>query len=492
MHTSKAKGAVKPGLVLGLACGVQFMVILDLASVNVALPSMQSALRLSQSSLQWIVISYGLTFGGFLLLGGRLADLLGRRRVLVAGLVLLVVGSLSAGLARSFTPLVFSRGLQGLGAALAAPAALSILTNAFAEGPPRNRALGIFGGVGASAASIGLIVSGLLIGGPGWRWIFLINVPIGLTMVAMAAKVIPKGEHADHWSADLFGAFTVTAGLLIAVFAINKSVDYGWYSPTTLGIFAGGLAMLGLFVIIEKHATSPLVPLSVFRLRTLMAACLVAVLALASFFGIAYQISLFMQQVEGYSPIATGLAIVITAASSVVLSIVVAARIVARIGAGLTIVVGQGFAVAGLIYLARVPVHAAYWTDLFPPFLAFGIAIGLTGVAIQVAAFIGTKESVSGLTGGLISTAQEMGAALGIAIIATTVIDRSKDVAGVLVKNPRSPAFAQTQGFHSGLLIAAGLSVAALLVSAALLRRAEQTSASIAPMPRPKAAREAA
>ena len=492
MQPSKANGAAKPGLVLALVCGVQFMVILDLAVVNIALPSIQTALRLSSSGLQWIVISYGLTFGGFLLLGGRLADLLGRRRVLVVGLVLLVVGSLSAGLAGSFAPLVLSRGLQGLGAALAAPAALSILTNTFAEGPPRNRALGIFGGVGASAASIGLIVSGLLTGGPGWRWIFLINVPIGLAMLAVVQKIIPKGERADRWSADLLGAFTVTAGLLMAVFAINKSVDYGWTSPTTLGISAGGLAMLGLFVIVEKHAASPLIPLEVFRLRTLMAANLVAALALASFFGIAYQISLFMQQVQGYSPIATGLAIVITAASSVLLSMVVAARVVARIGAGLTIVVGQGFAVAGLIYLSRVPVHAAYWTDLFPPFMAFGIAIGLTGVAIQVAAFIGTKESVSGLTGGLISTAQEMGAALGIAIIATAVIDRSKDVAGVLVTNPRTHAFAQTQGFHSGLLVAAGLSGAAMVVSAVLLRRAEQTSASIAPIPAPHAAKKAA
>jgi EmrB/QacA subfamily drug resistance transporter len=466
------------GVILALVCGTQFMVTLDLVVVNVALPSMQNDLGLGQSDLQWVVIAYGLTFGGFLLLGGRAADLYGRRGVLLAGLTVFTVASLGAGFARSLTSLVASRAVQGLGAAMAAPAALSVLTGTFAEGAARNRALGVFGGVAGSAACGGLILSGVLTGGPGWRWIFLVNVPVGIALVTLVFICIPREESAGRGSVDLLGAVTVTAGLLAVVYAINKSVDYGWTSRITLGVLAGGAGMLALFVIVEKKASSPLIPLSVFRLRTLTTANIVAALVMGSFFGTAFQTTLFLQQVLGYSPLFTGLANVVGAASSVVVAGAIAARIVGRIGVAWTLVLGQSFAVAGLFYLARTPVDAAYWTDLFPAFLALGIGIGLSGVAVQVAAFIGVKDRVSGLAGGMISTAQEVGAAVGLAIVASAAAAHSGGLLGV--GGPSAArSIAMTEGFHRGMLVAAGLSIVAALAAGSLLRRAESSTAAL-------------
>jgi EmrB/QacA subfamily drug resistance transporter len=472
-----AGGRTRPGMILALVCAAQFMLILDLVVVNVALPTMQKDLRLSPSDLQWVVIIYGLTFGGFLLLGGRAADLLGRRSVLVAGLTMFTAGSLAAGLAGSLILLLVARAVQGLGAAMAAPAALSILTGTFAEGPARNKALGIFGGIAGSAACLGLVVSGIIVGGLGWRWIFLINVPIGIALAGCVLRCVPKSERAHHGSADVLGAVTVTTGMLGIVYAINKSAEYGWTSPITLGVLAGGAAMLGLFVIVEQRVTAPLIPLWMFRLKTLTTANIVAGLVMGSFIGIGFQSTLFLQQVLGYSPLRTGAAGVITAVSSIIVAIVIAARVVGRLGAARTLVIGQGIAVAGLLYLSRASVHAGYWSDLFPAFLASGIGIGLSGVAVQVAAFTGVKDKVSGLAGGMVSTAQEVGAALGLAIIATAALARSGEVTRAAGSQPAVRALSQTAGFQRGALVAAGFSIAAALVAGLLLRQAERTAA---------------
>src|SRR3984893_10265877 len=483
-HLRAAGGRSRPGVILALTCAAQFMLILDLVVVNVALPTMQKDLRLSPSDLQWVVIIYGLTFGGFLLVGGRAADLLGRRGVLVAGLTMLPAGSLAAGLAGSLIPLLVARAVQGLGAAMAAPAALSILTGTFAEGPARNKALGILGGV---------VVSGVLVGGPGWRWIFLINVPIGIALTGFVLTYVPKGERTHRGSADVLGAVTVTTGMLGIVYAINKSAGNGWPSPVALGVLAGGVAMLGLFVILEQRATAPLIPLSMFRLKTLTTAIVAAVLVMGSFFGLAYLSTLFLQQVLGYSPLRTGAAGVITAASSIIVSSAIAARVFGRIGAARTLVIGQGIAVVGLLYLSRASVHAGYWRDLFPAFLASGIGIGLSGVAVQVAAFIGVKDKVSGLAGGMVSTAQEVGAALGLAIIATAALARSGEVTRAAGSQPTVRALAQTAGFQRGALVAAGFSIAAALVAGLMLRRAERAAASARPQePAPEPALRAA
>ena len=465
-----ARRAIKPGVILALVCAAQFMVILDFAVVNVALPSLQADLGVDQSDLQWVVITYGLTFGGFLLLGGRAADLLGRRRVLVAGLTLFTAASLGAGLSGGLGSLVAFRAVQGLGAALAAPAALSILANTFAEGDERNKALGIFGAVGGSAAAFGVILSGALSSGPGWEWIFLINVPIGIVLVGCALAYVPESAPVERGSADVLGAFSVTAGLMAIVYGINKSVEFGWTSATTVGFLAGGAVLLGLFVLVEARASAPILPLGMFRRRTLSTAIVVAGLMWASFFATVFEASLFMQQVLRYSAIRTGVAYLAIALTSVVIAAGVAARVVGRFGPARTLVAGQLFAAAGLLLLAQVPSDAAYWPDLFPGFVALGVGVGFSAMAAQVAAFTGVPESVSGLAGGMVETAREIGGALGTAVVATVAIARTNEVLG-------PPAVALTEGFQRGALVAAGFNVVAAVVAGLLLRRAEQAAA---------------
>jgi len=465
-----------PGVVLALVCGAQFMLILDLAIVNVAIPSMQADLGLSQADLQWVVITYGLALGGFLLLGGRAADLFGRRRVLVAGLGLFVAASLCAGVADSLAQLVMSRAAQGLGAAMAAPAALSILTGTFAEGAARNKALGLFGAVGGSAGSIGVIAGGVFTEGPGWEWIFLVNVPIGIALIALVLTFIPRAAPAGRSSVDVAGAVSVTAGLMAIVYAINKSVDYGWTSSTTITLLAAGAALLAAFVAIESRAASPLVPLAVFRRRTFAASNVVAALLWGAFFATIFQGTLFMQQTLGYSAVETGLAWLASTTSSLVVAGGLAPRFVSRFSASTSLVVGQALVAAGLLYLARVPADASYWTDLFPGFLAFGVGLGFSMMAVQVAAFTGVDQTVAGLAGGMIETSREVGGALGIAIVATIAIARTEDVLGTVDGSPAGSANALTEGFQRGSLVAAGFSIAAALAAGVLLRRAERST----------------
>jgi EmrB/QacA subfamily drug resistance transporter len=463
-----------PGAVLALVCGAQFMLILDLAIVNVAIPSMQADLGLSQADLQWVVITYGLALGGFVLLGGRAGDLFGRRRMLVGGLGLFSVASLSAGLAESLGQLVLSRGAQGVGAAMALPAALSILTSTFPEGAARNKALGIFAAVSGSAASVGVIAGGLFTEGPGWEWIFLVNVPIGAALVALVMTFIPGIRPASRGPADLAGAVTVTAGLMAIVYAINKSVEHGRTSATTVGFAAAGAALLGIFVTVESRSRAPLVPLAVFRRRTFTAANVVAALLWAAFFANIFQGTLFMQQTLGYSAVETGVAWLASTMSSLVIAGAIAPRFVGRFGASGSLVVGQAFVAAGLLSLTRAPVDAAYWSDLFPGFLAFGVGLGFSIMAAQVAVFTGVDESVAGHAGGMIETAREIGGALGVAVVATLAISRTDDVLGGVGGGSGDVANALTEGFQRASLTAAGFSIAAALAAGVLLRRAER------------------
>jgi EmrB/QacA subfamily drug resistance transporter len=475
--TATPSRRLRPGAILALVCGAQFMVVLDIAIVNVALPSLQADLGVAQSDLQWVVITYGLTLGGFLLLGGRIADLFGRRNVLVAGLTLFTAASLAAGLSNALGPLVAARAVQGLGAAMAAPAALSILASTFAEGAERNKALGIFGAVGGSAASVGVIASGVLSSGPGWEWVFLINVPIGVALVTLVLRFVPQGEPAARGSADLPGAVAVTTGLMAIVYAINKSIDAGWTSATTLGFLGAGAVLLAAFVAIEARTRSPLLPLAMFRRRTLTTANVVAALVFASFAALIFQASLFMQQVLHYSAIRTGVAYLAIAVTAFVVAGAVAAKVVDRRGAAVALVIGQSSSAVGLLLLARVPADAAYWTDVFPGFLALGIGIGFSGMAAQVAAFIGVEDAVAGLAGGMVETAREIGGALGTAIVATVAIARSDELLGRLGDSPANRAVALTEGFQRGLLVAAGFSIVAALAAGLLLRRAERAAA---------------
>jgi EmrB/QacA subfamily drug resistance transporter len=473
---------MRPRLILALVCGAQFMVILDLAVVNVAIPSIQTDLGLSQADLQWVVITYGLTLGGFLLLGGRAADLFGRRNILVAGLTLFAAASLAAGLAGSLGLLVVSRALQGVGAAMASPAALSILAGTFAEGAARTKALGIFAAASGSAGSIGVIASGLLTAGPGWEWIFLINVPIGVALIALVLAFVPQPPRPERGPADVLGAVSVTGGLIAIVYAINKSVDHGWTSSTTLGFLAVGVALLGLFILVEQRAPAPLVPLAMFRRATFTTANVVAALLFGSFFATIFQGTLFMQQALRYSAVDTGLAWLAATASSLVVAGAIAPRVVERFGAGTALVVGQLIVAAGLLHLSQAPADASYWADLFPGFLAFGLGLGFSVMAVQVAAFAGADDAVAGLVGGMVETAREVGGALGTAIVATVAIARADNV---LAGGGASRAVALTEGFQRASLVAAGLSLASALAAGLLLRRAERRASAAAAAPGP-------
>jgi EmrB/QacA subfamily drug resistance transporter len=469
---------VRPGVVLALVSSAQFMISLDIAIVNVALPSIRTDLGLAPTDLQWVVITYGLLLGGLLLLGGRAADLLGHRRVLLAGMGAFTASSLVAGLAGTFELLVACRAGQGVGAALAAPAALAILVNAYPEGAGRTKALGVLGAVSGSAASFGVVLSGVLTSGPGWPWIFFVNVPIGAALLLLVTALVPAdarpGRDGGRGRFDVLGAVTVTAGLMAVVYAINRSVDHGWTSAVTLGFLAAGVALLAAFVLVEHSAAAPLMPLSMFRRPTLNAANAVAALVFGAFLATIFQASLFMQQVLGYSPLRTGVAYLAIAVTSVVAAAGIAPRVLGRLGPGSVIAIGQGTSAAGLLLLARAPSDAGYWPHLFPAMVLIGVGVGLSMVAVQVAAFIGIPPSVSGLAGGMVETAREIGGALGTAIVASVAIAASDD----LLATGTPAGVALTEGFQRGSLAAAALNLAGVLVALVLLRREERAPAS--------------
>jgi EmrB/QacA subfamily drug resistance transporter len=424
------------------------MVVLDIAIVNVALPSIQRDLGVEQSTLQWIVIAYGLMLGGFLLLGGRLADLLGRRRVLLAGLTLFSSASLLAGVAGSAELLIGARALQGIGAALIPPAALSILAVTFAEGAERNRALGIYGAVTGMSASVGVIASGLLTDGPGWRWVFFINVPIGVLLIAMAAIFLPVDardrRRSEHF--DIAGAVTVTGGLLLLVYALNRGADVGWRSGSTLGLFAA-VVMLSAFVQIEARSRSPLVPGSAVRNRTLVAANLSALITFGAVFSFIFLGSLLMQQVLGYSPTRTGVSWLATTAASFIAAAITGAKLVAVVGVRRLLVAGLSLLAIAALLLTRVPAGADFAIDLLPALLLAGVAGGMSAPAAQIGALSGVTHSMTGLASGLVETMREIGGAVGVAAVSTVLVSRAGDIAGAA--DPAARGLAAANAFHA-------------------------------------------
>jgi EmrB/QacA subfamily drug resistance transporter len=423
---SRGSRSNRRGLILALACAAQFMVVLDLAIVNVALPSIQRDLGVGQSTLQWVVIAYGLLFGGFLLLGGRMSDLLGRRRIFLTGVGFFSAASLLAGVAESAGLLITARGLQGFGAALVAPAALSIVAVTFPEGQQRNRALGIFGAVAGTSASVGVIASGLLTDGPGWRWVFFINIPVGLLLLGLAATFL-AGERPASGTArlDIAGATTVTGGLLLLVYALSRGADHGWTSGATLVLFAAAVLLLAAFVWIEAASSAPLVPAAAVRNRTLVAANLSAFFAFGAFFSFIFLGSLLMQQVLGYSPTRAGLSWLATSATAFVASGLAGARLVATVGVRRLLATGLSLLAAGMVWLTQVPADADYVTDLLPALLVAGIAIGLCAPSVQIGALSGVDGSASGLASGLVETMREIGGAAGIAAVSSVLVART-------------------------------------------------------------------
>jgi EmrB/QacA subfamily drug resistance transporter len=430
-------------LILALACLAQFMVVLDIAIVNVALPSIQQDLGLRQSTLQWVVIAYGLLLGGFLLLGGRLGDLLGRRRIFLTGLGIFSGASLLAGLANSSELLIAARGIQGFGAALIAPSALAILAVTFAEGRERNTALGIFGAVGGTSASVGVIASGLLTDGPGWRWIFFINLPIGAALIAVAARFLPlDAVHTDVRRYDAAGATTVTGGLLVFVYALNRGVDHGWGSGSTLSLFAAAAILLATFVWVESRAHAPLVPFASLRNRTMVAADLGAFLLFGAFFAWIFLGSLLMQQLLAYSPTKTGLAWLATSLTAFLAAAVTGAKLATSVGVKRLSVVGLILLAVGAGLLTRVSPGADYATSLLPGFLLGGIAIGLSAPAIQIGALSGVAGRSVGLASGLVETMREIGGAVGIAAVSTVLVTRSDGASEAAAFDAYQSAFA--------------------------------------------------
>jgi EmrB/QacA subfamily drug resistance transporter len=464
-HASSAS----KGLILAFLCVAQFMVILDVSIVNVALPSIQRAIHVSEHDLQYVVTAYGTLLGGFLLLGGRLADAFGRRRMLRVGLLIFALSSLAAGLSQGTTLLIVARGVEGFGAAIFAPAALSILTNVYTEGAERNKALGIWGSLAGLGSVCGVLFGGLLSDGPGWRWIFFINVPIGIAAAGIAALILPESrERTRSRNFDTVGAVFLTGALLLLIYTINEAVTVGWATPRTIGSIIGSLALLGAFIAVELRTASPLIPLGIFRRPTLRTANIVNVVVVAAFFSLFFFASLFMQQVLHYSAMKTGLAYV-PLALTVAASAAVASVLVTRIAAKPVLMAGLTLTTTGLLLLSRLPVHGSYPVDLLPAFLIVGAGLGMTFVPVQIAAFVGVREHESGLAAGLINTSQEAGGALGVAALSTVVFTRVNHVMAAAHGNPASTPLALASGFHRGFFIGACLSGLALLLSTVLL-----------------------
>ncbi len=446
-----------------LACLAQFMVILDVSVVNVALPAIHHALRFSEQDLQWVVNAYTVTFAGFLLLGGRAADLLGRRRVFIAGLTLFSLASLAGGIATSQGILIAARAVQGLGGAIVAPASLSILTTTFAEGPARNRALGIWGAMGAAGGSAGVLLGGILTDALSWRWVLFVNVPIGLAAALLAARYISRDQElAPKRDFDLSGALTATVGLSLLVLGIVRTDVTGWGSAQALGLIGAGALLLAAFVAIEgRFARSPLMPLRIYASRTLSAANGVVLLIGAATFGMWFFVSLYLQQVLGYSPIRAGLAF-LPMTISIALGSTLASRAIGRFGTKPLLVAGMLAQTVGLLLFASLPVDGHYASNVLAPSLLVAIGIGLSFVPATIAAVSGVAPQEAGLASGLVNTSRLFGGALGLAVLAALATARTNAHHAVGVVSAHA---ALTSGFHLAFIVAAGISLAGGLVA---------------------------
>ncbi|MGW7367050.1 MFS transporter [Streptomyces sp. NPDC054841] len=460
----------RPGLILAFLCLAGFMTFLDVSIVNVALPTIEDELNISQTQLQYVVTTYGTLLGGFLLLCGRLADTFGRRRMLQTGLILFALSSLLAGFAQDAVMLVVARGAQGLGAAFIATAALSLLTNTFEEGAERNKALGAWGALSGIAAVAGVTLGGLLTDGPGWRWVFFINVPIGLVGALVAPLIVPESRATRRRQGfDVTGAVLLTTGLVLLIFSLGLTVDDS--DVPTARIYSGfGVAavLLLAFLLIERRAKAPLIPLGIFRRPALRAANAVAVLLLGTAVSLFFFASLFMQQVLDYSAVKTGLAYVPLAVITAV-GAGVASQLVTKVATKPVLMAGLALAAGGMLLLWRAPSDASYVTDLLPAFLLTGLGLGLSFVPVQVSAFTGAEEQDSGLAAGLINTSQEVGGAVGLAVAATIAFRNIPQLEAQARGIPELVREARTSVFHDAFLVGAGFAAAAFVVTLLLL-----------------------
>jgi EmrB/QacA subfamily drug resistance transporter len=452
-------------LALALLAAAQFVVVLDASIVNVALPSIGRDLHFSQDNLSWVVNAYVLVFGGFLLLGGRLADLLGRRRLFIVGLILFAAASLAGGLAQSEGWLIAARAVQGLGAALLSPAALSLVTVLFAEGSERNKAMGVWGAVAGSGGAVGVLLGGMLTEWAGWEWVLFVNVPIGIAAAIAAPRLLPESRNEGERHFDVLGAVTITAGLSLLVYALVDTNTAGWGSLQTLGLIAIALALIGSFYFIERRQKNPLVPFpGIFRIRTITGINVSAVLVAAALFSMFFFISLYMQNVLGFSPIETGLAY-LPLAVGIIISAGGSAGLVTRFGFKPVLITGLIVTAAGLLWFSQVSPDGSYVGDVLFPSLLAAVGLGLAFVSMTVAAVSGVEPDEAGLASGLINTSQQIGGALGLAILATVANSRIDDLAASGTPMP----VALTEGFQSAFLVGAGLAILGAVLATVLV-----------------------
>jgi EmrB/QacA subfamily drug resistance transporter len=451
-------------IALALLCVAQFMVILDASIVNVALPSIGIALDFSQDNLSWVVNAYVLTFGGFLLLGGRMADLLGRRRVFMGGLLLFALASLAGGLATTDSQLIAARAVQGLGAAILSPAALSIVTTTFRDGAERNKALGVWGAVAGSGGAAGVLLGGVLTQWAGWEWVLWVNVPIGIAAAAIAPTLLAESRsESKSRTFDVAGAVSITAALSLLVYALVDANSAGWGSTQTIGLLGVSALLFAAFVGIERRSSSPVVPFRIFRIQTVTGANVVGLLIGASLFSMFFYISLYMQQVLGYSAIKTGLSY-LPLALMIIVAAGVASQLTTKIGFKPVLAAGMAFIAAGLLWFSQVSPDGGYLSDILGPSILAAIGLGLAFVTSTIAAVSGVADHEAGLASGLINTTQQVGGALGLAVLSAIAIS--------VTGSSLSPG-ALTDGFQSAFLAGAGIAVLGLIATLTLIRNSD-------------------
>jgi EmrB/QacA subfamily drug resistance transporter len=455
--------------VLALVCVAMFMTILDVSIVNVALPSIGTHLDFSRENLQWVISAYAITYGGFLMLAGRAADLLGRRSVFIVGLALFTIASLVCGLAPSEGALIASRAVQGLGAAIIAPAALSILMTTFQEGPERNKALGIWGAVGGAGSAVGVLAGGVLTKYLGWEWIFFVNVPVGAAALSLTVPLVheSRAETAER-SFDPLGALTVTGGLALMVYAISKAPDVGWLTGRTIGVLAVAAVLLLAFVVTETRVRAPLIPFRIFRLRTLTGANIVAVLLGSVIFSNFFLLTLYVQQVLGYSALKTGLTFVATAGTAVVVA-GIAQAMVTRFGAKYPMAFGLALLTAGMVWYTQIPVGGSFVSDLLPGYLLVGVGLPFAFIAVSIAALAGVGPHEAGLASGLLNTTQQIGGAVGVAVASTIFASHFRTEIHAGIQQP----VALTSGFQWAFWALVGIGAVSIAAALILVREEE-------------------
>jgi EmrB/QacA subfamily drug resistance transporter len=472
-------------IILVLVALAQFMVVLDVSIVNVALPAIQRAFHMTQTDLQWIVTAYTLTFGGFLLLGGRAADLYGRRKVFLTGVVAFTLASLGAGLSQSGTMIIIFRAIQGMAGAFMSPAALSIVLVTYREGHERNVALSVWGAVASGGAAVGVLLGGILTQYLTWRWNFFVNVPVGIGVVITSLRILPVHEsEAEHNDLDLPGAILATGGLMTLVYGLVKAPQWGWTDTGTLTFFAIAVVALVLFVVNEARAKNPLMPLHLFKIRNLSGADSLMLFMTAGMFSIFFFTTLYLQEILGYTPVKTGLSFLV-----VPFAIAIAAtnvpRLVKRVGYKPILMIAPLIVSSGLFWLSHIPVDGTFWGNVAPGLILLGLGMGATFISVTIAATSGVQGHESGVASGILNTSQQIGGAIGLAVLTGIATSAAKDyLTGLSLRGApthQQIAAATVHGFHDGYLIASTFGIAAALIATFVLKQERVTADELTP-----------